>query len=295
MDGPRACRTHELAALARAVNAVFRPSGGDLVRELPLLLCPANVDNLRVVVAADGAIAAHAGLCVRQARLAGVTVRVGTLGAVFTRPEDRGHGLASAVVADALAVARGQGVDLALVSGDRNLYLRLGFAPVPPARCWRAPPAAAAPLSPDLTLAAADAAVADDVAALAALHDAEAVRFVRPRADWDALLAAGVVMDGPASLWLVRRRARPIAYLAVRHRASRRVLEHAGDRGAVLAAVPHVADEIAAPWYDDDLAARAARLGWTERALALPAASLWLDAASAARGLPLPWYGLNYV
>jgi GNAT superfamily N-acetyltransferase len=290
LDGPRACRTHELAALARAANAIFRPSGGDLARQLPLLFAPDNVDNLRVVVAA-GEVVAHAGLCVRAASLQGARVSVGALGAVFTRPDHRGRALGTAVVADALARGRTLGVRLALVSGDRGLYQRLGFTSLPHPRRWQSPPDAAPP-APGLAIAPAGIA---DVDTLAALYDAEPARFIRPHADWRALLGAGVAMDGPAALWIVRRHGQPAAYLAVRHRATRLCVEHAGARDAVLAAVAHVADGIVAPRYDGALAAAAATLGWRESPWPLHAASMWLDPADAARGLPIPWYGLNYV
>ena len=53
----RAARTNrpalsedEWPALRTAVNAIFRPDGGDLTRDYPLLFDPGNRENLRVIV-----------------------------------------------------------------------------------------------------------------------------------------------------------------------------------------------------------------------------------------------------
>jgi GNAT superfamily N-acetyltransferase len=296
VDGPRACSPHELPALITAANLVFRPSGGDMGRDYPLLFSVTESANLRVISDA-GDIVAHAGLCVRPASLRGVTVPVGALGAVFTRADHRGRGLGAGVVADALARARAAGVALALVSGDGPLYQRLGFAPVPPATAW-SPPAPSAPPdvgvggSPGVKIAVRPAGV-QDAPLLARLYDAEPVRFVRSVTDWHALLQALVLFAWPADLWIVESGGRPAGYLAVPRRATRRVLELAGDRPALLAAAPLVAEQVVVPWHDDETAAGARAAGWHPASFALAMGSQWLVTPPAP--LPLPWYGLNYV
>jgi predicted N-acetyltransferase YhbS len=311
VDGPRACLEDELPTLLRAANRVFRPSGGDMGRDYPLLFSPANLAaaNLRVIREGDDIIA-HAGLCLRTAAVArggGAgrgDVRVGAVGAVFTRADRRGRGLARAVVADVLARARTGGVDLALISGDGPLYHRLGFSAAPPVACWScpAPPAPGPQVDVEVEVVPCDQA-AGDVEVLARLNDAEPVHFVRTAADWLALLGAETLFAWPARVWMVRSQGRPVGYLAVAQRARRRVLEFAGDRRAILAAASRVSEELVVPWHDSETTHHARRLSWLERPLRLALGSLWLQAPDGSPPGPpvapwpwsLPWYGLNYV
>jgi len=329
VDGPRACLTAELPALLAAANRVFRPAGGDMGQDYPLLFSADNRENLRVLVDAQG-VAAHAGLCLRRVAFAAGgddgggahSVTVGAVGAVFTRDDQRNRGLGGAVVRDVLARARAAGATLVLVSGDGPLYQRLGFVPAPPARCWDCAPPLTRPdagvaTEIDVVAVTDDAPgqtpggatepaagpagwplpAADAIPLLARFHDAEAVHFVRSVADWRALLGAATLFAWPARLWIVRRQVgdvmQPVGYLAVAQRARRRVLEFAGDRAAIVAAAPLVADELVPPWHDQETARRAREQGWRARPLPLGIASLWLEAPGSP--LPLPWYGLNYV
>ena len=87
---PRALLQHEWPAFRAAVNRVFRPEGGDLTHELPLLFGggsapaaaappgapasapggrPASLENLRVVFDDAGTILAHAGYVRREAQI----------------------------------------------------------------------------------------------------------------------------------------------------------------------------------------------------------------------------------
>ncbi len=81
--------------------------------------------------------------------------------------------------------------------------------------------------------------------------------------------------------------------LAVTRSARRRVLELAGDRDALLAAAPRVADEVVVPAHDTETARDLQALAWENCAFRLPAGHQWLQ--SPPRPLPIPWYGLNYV
>jgi hypothetical protein len=138
---------------------------------------------------------------------------------------------------------------------------------------------------------------AADAPALAALYDAEPVRILRSAGDWKALLAASVLVAWPARIWVVRRAGRITAYLAVQQRGPSprqgRVMEHAGDRDAVLAAAPQVSDAVVAPARDVELAHQARARGWSPSPLPLAMAARWL--APRPEPLPLPWYGLGYV
>jgi hypothetical protein len=248
-------------------------------------------------------VVAHAGLCLRQVSLHGATLGVACLGAVFTRQALRGRGLGFTVVGAALDRARAAGAALALVSGDGPLYRRLGFTPAPAATAWACPAPPAAESAEDAAAAAAAAAAIDvvdvrlagedDIPLLARIYDAEPVRFVRDAADWRALLRASVVFAWPGQVRIVTCGGAPAGYLAVTRGARRRVLELAGDRDAVLAAAPRVADEVVVPAHDAETARNLQALAWENRAFTVAAGHQWLR--SPPHPLPIPWYGLNYV
>jgi hypothetical protein len=111
----------------------------------------------------------------------------------------------------------------------------------------------------------------------------------------------------PGAVFLVRQQGTPVAYVAIGRPPAghdtapgARVLELAGDRRAVVAALPSLLDALAAPAldivlppHDRSLADTAVRHGWQAGELHLPfSAAVWNPALA---GLPLPFYGLNYV
>ena len=287
---------HEWPALRAAVNRIFRPAGGDLTHELPLLFDAANPANLRVIVNDAGEITAHAAFAQRPAMVLGRRATVGFIAAVFTDPAARGQRLATRVLADALAGARA-GADLVLASGDRDLYRRQGFEPVPPLARFRLPTVTSAPTAPALLTTRPF--VEDDLPAVAALHDAEPVHFVRTTDDWRKLLAAGQLVDGPAAFSVILRGERPVAFVAAqqaRPRADgtqrpRRILEVAGERAAIVAMAPLLADELLVPHYDSATIDHAVALGWVRTARQFPITAEPLTALARV----VPWYGLNYL
>jgi hypothetical protein len=234
---------------------------------------------------------------------------VGLVAAVFTDPAVRGQRLGTAVLLDVLGRAR-PGADLVLASGDRDLYRRQGFEPVAPLTRFRMP--AAAPASSTATRAPGyetreldAAALAEasgysaDLEALMALHDAEAVHFVRSADDWKKLVAAGRLVDAPATLSMVTRAGRPVAFIAAQRALPRpdgtvrprRILELAGDRDAIVAVAPQLAEELLVPAYDSPTLDRAAALGWVKTVRQFPMTAEALTAVARV----IPWYGLNYL
>ena len=296
-SAPRALLSQEWPAFQAAVNRVFRPAGdGDLTAELPLLFQgpeggPA-LENLRVITDAGGAIVAHAGWTQRDALVLKRRVRVGFIGAVFTDPAVRRQGLGTQVLLDALGHARA-GADLVLASGDRDLYRRQGFEPVPPLARYRLP--ALAPVPPLGTRALAPA----DMSAVAALCAQEDVHFERSPADWAALLSARRLLDARATLSVVTRDERVVGFLAIQNTSlrpdgtvrPRRILEIAGDREAILAAAPLLADELLVPTYDSSTIDLATARGWFRTTRQFPITAEPLTAVARL----VPWYGLNYL
>lgn len=298
---PRGLLQQEWPAFRTVLNRLFRPDGGgDLTEELPLLFQGPDgrpaLDSSRIITGPGGAIVAHAAWTQRDAMVLRRRVRIGFIGAVFTEPACRRQGLGTRVLLDALARARA-GADLVLASGDRDLYRRQGFEPVPPLARYRLPPPAepatvkTRPMSPA------------DIPAVAALYEREDVHFHRSPEDWAALLRAGRLVDAPATFSVVTRgpgpAAAPIAFLAAQNASPRpdgsvrprRILEVAGDREAIVGAAPALADELLVPAYDSEAIGLATARGWfrTTRQFAVTAEPLTAVARL------VPWYGLNYL
>jgi predicted N-acetyltransferase YhbS len=314
----RAATAADLPRIVAAADAVFRspaPTGlGSMGHDYPLLFEPGNAGHL--IIAEDGGgILAHAGYVLCEARLDGHSVRVATIGAVFTRPDERQRGLATSVLTAAVDSAQKAGAELGLVSGRRGLYERAGFVPYPACPRFR--------VSAQGSAKSSDAAVAVEVARyspdalddLMRLSAGERVHFVRSADDWRRLLDAGVLFFEPAETFLVRRAGATVAYLAVGRPSSghdedapstsddargARVLELAGDRRAIAEAAPTVArllgvatlDLICSPddrSFEEDARTRS----WPADEVSMPFTTAWWNPAR--QGLPLPFYGFNYV
>ena len=300
---PRALLQREWPTLRAAVNRIFRPAGGDLTEEVPLLFGESNRENLRVVVDAAGAILAHAGFARREALVLKRKTTVAFIGAVFVDPAVRGQRLGTRVLLDALARAR-PGADLVLASGDRDLYRRQGFEPVAPLARFCLPPAAtvAGALGEYGTREIGGGGAgptAADLADLRALTEGEPVHFVRSDEDWRQLLAAGRLVDVAATFTLVTRAGRAVAFVAAQKALPRpdgtvrprRILEVAGDRAAVVSVAPLLGEELLVPSYDSATIDRAIGLGWTRTARQFPITAEPLTPVARV----VPWYGLNYL
>jgi len=209
---PRACRPEELPELVRLANEVFRPRGGNMQAEYPLVFQPENCPNLRVVDV-DGRLVSHVGLSIRDAFIDGVSLRVASVGAVCTAEDQRGQGFASALMADAAEYSRAQGAQLMLISGGRGLYHRLGYVTVGEFRrvVVQADDARSTEGADGVTVSPFQPA---DMDAVMAIHRNERVRFVRPAADWERLLQAGMLMNRVATLLVARQDGEPVAYLS---------------------------------------------------------------------------------
>ena len=294
---PRALLQQEWPAFRTVLNRMFRPDGGDLTEELPLLFHGPHgrpaLENARIITGAGGAIVAHAGWTQREAMVLRRRVRIGFIGAVFTDPAFRRQGLGTRVLLDALGRARA-GADLVLASGDRDLYRRQGFEPVAPLARYRlpAPHGAGAAVSTRVM-------APGDVPAVAALYEREDVHFQRSADDWAALLRAGRLVDAPASFSVITRGPQVTAFVATQNSSARpdgsvrprRILEIAGEREAVLAAAPHLADELLVPSYDSATIGLATARGWFRTTRQFPVTAEPLTAVARL----VPWYGLNYL
>lgn len=259
------CRVEELPELIALTNRVFRTTRpGDMGAEYPLVFDKGNVENLLVVRSAEK-IVAHVGICIRDASLLGVTIRVASIGAVATDPVHRGHGIASRLMANAREQAVRCGASLMLISGLRGLYHRLGYVQVGEFRAYTVP---AGSQHPELALEMKEA----DLASVIRLHQAEPVRFFRSLDDWQRLLSAGMLMNQPADLWLIREGDIPVAYAGVQRPQQPQdptkpvlIKEFGGSRTALARALPGIASRYGAPAVE--LIASACDSSWSGAAL----------------------------
>jgi predicted N-acetyltransferase YhbS len=251
VDGPRALRVNEWDQLDHVVSTVFRPS---MFHDYPQLFAQSNRETLRVV-AEGGRVVCHVGMIERPASLVGCRIDVCCIGAVATLDEARGRGYASLAFQDACDKAAADGVDVMLISGGRGLYTRVGCRQVGQDLDFSLTESELGRLASVRPPGGGDFAVApigpERIPELSALYAAEGVRFLRRREDWEMAFACGVVMNTPSHFWGVTLGETLVAYLIVhdparpRRRApdepaSVRVVEFAGVRASVIAALPRL-------------------------------------------------------
>jgi GNAT superfamily N-acetyltransferase len=242
-EGPRGVPADRLEELVALANRVFRSGGGDMGREYPLVFDPNALEGMRVIVE-DEKVVSHVGLCVRDALLLGIPLRVASIGAVCTAPDYRKRNFAGSLVEDAIARAREWGAHVMLISGDRALYRRMGGTRIGRYAHIEVP---VAPLPSGLAL---ERASLSDIPDLAMLYSFEPIRFIRPYDDWRRLLEAEMLMNAPADCWLVRDAEQVLAYIAAQRPPSHssgesrpNVREYAGSREAVWSALGALAEQ----------------------------------------------------
>mgnify|MGYP000874606617 CR=1 FL=1 len=127
MDGPRPPLEQELTEVVELVNTVFSPEDRTMGLEFPQLFSGGNLDRLRVFVDQTAGIpVAHGGYVAQELVVEGWRIPVAALGSVCTLPAYRGKGLASRLVESIMDQARSEGLVMMLISGDSNVYKRLG-------------------------------------------------------------------------------------------------------------------------------------------------------------------------
>jgi hypothetical protein len=180
----------------------------------------------------------------RGATLFGCAIRVCCIGGVSTHPDYRKLGLASACFDDAAAKALRDGVDVMIVSGDRNLYRMRGCLPVGADKRYSlasdSMPAALDALSGGVS---AERMIEAELPAVMECYRHEAVRFRRPLEDYRHALQSGWVMNRAAHFIVLRKNGAFRGYVILRGvepNAQATLGEFAGDRHAILAALPRL-------------------------------------------------------
>jgi predicted N-acetyltransferase YhbS len=254
MDGPRGVRPEDLASLRALTDLVMREG---LVDQYVQLFNEDNYENLRVSVD-NGKCVCHVGMIERDAVLLGCRIQVGCIGGVCTHPDFRKRGLASACFDDALGKARKEGVDLMIVSGDRNLYRMRGCTHVGRDLVFTITPNSISDISDETTHPAgtaipttealphsitAEIMTPGELPLVTDCYRAEPVRFSRPPEDYQFALHSGWVMNRPSDFLVIREGGAFRGYVITPRTGkdgSATLAEFAGDRRSILAALPQI-------------------------------------------------------
>jgi GNAT superfamily N-acetyltransferase len=275
VEGPRAARPDELAALVDLANMVFRRDGvpHDMARWFPLLFHRDNCRRLRVITEA-GRPVSLAGFMIDRVHAEGFSFTVACIGSVVTAKECRGRGFATKIMDNCVALAREEGAEVLLISGGRGLYRRMGCIGAGEYHTVGIERSAAARAS----LPSAGCEVREwreeDLPHLAVLQKREPVRFERSPDQFRAFLGTGQLVNRACRTWVIELGGGIVAYLCcqdARDEPEGRVIsvqEIGGSRQAILAAAPSLLErydakrvEMDCLGSDREMRALAAQLG----------------------------------
>jgi predicted N-acetyltransferase YhbS len=235
MYEPRPPRPDEVDDLEELSALCF--GFGRRPRERERLRRRRRVPKAARIIALDGKPVSHIAVFYNTILVQGARVKTASFGGVCTHPEYRKRGIASELLDACFREAYQAGATLVLISGARGLYRRAQADPAGPV--WQAVVEASA-VPPAPAAITVRRAVAEDWPALATMHLAEPVRFVRSAAFYEAMVSHG----WHRSIWIIEHESRPVAYVSltrdwdVPHGVQSRLLgEYAGARAALLDAL----------------------------------------------------------
>ncbi|MCX6378564.1 MAG: GNAT family N-acetyltransferase [Armatimonadetes bacterium] len=240
MEGPRGVRLEEIESLHNLTDMVFRPSTVNppvMAKQYPQLFNADNYDNLRVCVE-GGICVSHVGMKMQDAYLFGCRMRTACIGGVCTHPDFRKMGLASQCCNDAWRIAYETGVDVMLVSGDRDLYRMRGCLRVGNDTVYHVTPETLPIVSESITLTPMSEV---ELPLIVECYRREPVRFQRYPSDYLYLLQSRWAMNSPLDLWVLRERGDFRGYIFAKNplgKSESNLIEFAGDRRTILAALP---------------------------------------------------------
>lgn len=265
-EGPRAARSGELQKIIDLVNEIFMtqrglpPIMGDA---FPLLFNRNNLENLRIIVK-DGQPISHVGIWEGDLLIFGSWFKVGMIGSVCTREDFRGRGYASALIMDAIQKMTNDGIDLVLISGDRNLYKRLGFFKSGLIYNYNIPYGKLEVDQNKLNFICYDESLLKDVVAI---YQKEPVRYRRSLEEFNLLLK---IFTKPLKYTSIKNRIylavvndRPLAYIATSlfiETNFLKIWEYAGSRNAIIHLIEYLFKtmhinnlEVTVPFHDAEM------------------------------------------
>ncbi|GAA0740445.1 GNAT family N-acetyltransferase [Clostridium oceanicum] len=132
MSKIRNAKRKDFTKVINLINHVFRESRGykpTMEKEFPLLLSYNNLQNMIGFYNGDIPIS-EVNFLEENIFIEGSFIKVASIGAVCTDESYRGENYASLVLDEVENRMYKQGVDIALISGDRSLYTRRGYMKV---------------------------------------------------------------------------------------------------------------------------------------------------------------------
>jgi GNAT superfamily N-acetyltransferase len=239
-DGPRACGPWDLAGVLDLANLVLRtlgtPPGGPPRRptigyDYTHIYHPDNLDNIRIICR-DGVVVSSAAIYPNTVRTPRGEIRVGGINAVVTHPDFRRYGLATAVMEDAAAKMRADGLHVGLLgTGIVDWYRKLAWELAGRQQRFLLDRGNIAflPLSDGLDVTDEWRSCAEE---LCALHNAEPIGAARSLSLFTLLAARKL-----SRLFVARRGGRVVAYAGVGGTAVREYAGAPEDVAALLRAV----------------------------------------------------------
>lgn len=236
MEEPRAAKANELQQVIDLINCIFRESSGfapTMGEEFPLLLCENNLNNIRII-SDNSKPVSIVNYYMNDMFIQGSTIKTASIGAVCTASEYRGKNLASIILDDVEARLKQENVDVMLVSGARNLYLRRG--------CCIVGGFSNAVLVQDRDASSGVEIIdfnSDYLKALATLYSREPVRYYRTLYEFKYFLKGATTpsRDFTYRVYMIKRYKEIVGYVVLRiiHGDDDygSVVEYAGDREAV--------------------------------------------------------------
>lgn len=178
----------DISAVVALIDQVFRERDGlpsTMQQEFPLLFCEENRENMRTLYQ-DGKVISVASYLPRKILIEGFPISVGSVGGVCTREGFEKRGYSSAVLDNVEQQMISQGIDVMLVSGRRNLYLRRECSIVDGFYEYIFHPQN----SSDLHIRKS---TPQDLDKMMRFYNSNSTRFHRSKEDFDSLLKAAIV------------------------------------------------------------------------------------------------------
>lgn len=273
----RRARPEDVEEIIALANMVFRPPDSDLSPSMglqyPLFLSERNAENL-FIAEDNGRIVAHNGTMPGTILINGHPISMSSMGSVCTHPDYRGQGIGTRVLMTVLDSLREEGVGLLAISGGRGLYTRNGAAHTAgylnftiASENYAAEDTFFAGLASMYSVAHCEyceeaTPFADE---MAAIYQAEPVRYLRSRREFPILLEAapGAYKYPPKRLIAMCSIGKCAAAYAVGYLQEDdvlRVVEYAGDRLAVSFLLQKMLSEEAAQKISLDVPAHDGQL-----------------------------------
>lgn len=226
------CTKETHLAQLELIEQVFHPRMRD---RYPWLLGEANLVHRFVALERQKVIGALS-YWIDEVVIEGHYLRVASIGAVATHPDYRHQGIASKLLEHAEQVMRQEKIDVVIISGAIDLYLRYGADRLSRVRTFEIPPG-----TDPITVVPFRH---EDLTAIKAMHDANPARFVRSLVQMQQLIEATTVPSNwmDTSVVTVLNPDQPVAYAVVTRRPNKPgawIREFGGDP-AVLEALSGV-------------------------------------------------------